>query len=101
MATFEVCPFLFSKYYVKSIFGEEKRPQDPLMWPIQKRDSSIVYVKLYGDRGCRSQRFRVLNALENYFHVYGKIRDLGRLKEKYSYLGDFFIVFESSHAASL
>jgi hypothetical protein len=64
-----------------------------------KTDQSIVYVQLFGDSVPRSRRFEVINALENYFSVYGKIRDVGRLKEKYSYLGDFFVVFENEEDA--
>jgi hypothetical protein len=62
---------------------------------ISKVDESIVYVNLYGLGTKRRDRFLVMNALENYFSRYGKIKDVGRLKQKYSYLGDFFIIFEN------
>ena len=64
-----------------------------------KNEPTIVYVKLYGDAVSRSQRFTVMNALENYFWQWGKIKDIGRLKEKYSHLGDFFITFQTLGSA--
>jgi hypothetical protein len=54
----------------------------------------VVYVTLYGRAIAPRKRFAMMNALENYFYRFGKIRDLGRLKAKYSRLGDFFIEFE-------
>jgi hypothetical protein len=64
---------------------------------ILKQNPLVIYVKLYGERA--SSRFRVMNALENYFSKYGKIRDVGRLKKKYFDLGDFFIVFKNKEDA--
>jgi len=60
-----------------------------------KTDESIIYIKLYGDKASQKDRIRIMNALDNYFWRYGKIRDIGRLKEKYSFFGDFFIQFET------
>lgn len=68
-------------------------------WTFVKNDPSIVYVKLYGEKVYRTQRFMVMNALENYFRRWGKIRDLGRLKAKYSHLGDFFVSFDDDDQA--
>lgn len=66
---------------------------------ILKQNPSVIYVKLYGGPIHRSQRFSVMNALENYFCKYGKIGDVGKLKSKYSDLGDFFIVFKNEEDA--
>ena len=65
----------------------------------EKIERSIVYVKLYGKKISRSDRHMVMNALDNQFHCWGKISDVGRLPEKYSHFGDFFITFEDVRAA--
>lgn len=59
----------------------------------------IVYITLYGPEISRRKRFTMMNALENYFCRFGKIRAISRLKEKYSRLGDFFIEFQHSEDA--
>lgn len=59
-----------------------------------KADKTIIYVKLYGPRISKNKRFAVMNLLDNYFHRYGKIYTIGRMKEKYKRFGDFFVCFD-------
>lgn len=66
---------------------------------VYRKTPEFIYVSLYGQSIPRSKRFRVMNVIENYFSCYGCVADIGRLKSKYSHLGDFFVVFESTRAA--
>lgn len=92
MTTFEFWVYLLPKKRVSISITVEKalKPMSNI-----KDDESVIYVKLYGPSVPRSTRFTVMNALENYFHKYGKILDIGRLKQEYHDLGDFFIVFKN------